>query len=87
VAAVVERGASLLPGGIVRVDGHFDAGSAVEIRDSDGQCIARGLASYNSAEIDQIKGSKSGDIEDLLGYVNTRVVVHRDDLQLVGGDL
>lgn len=87
VAAVVERGASLLPGGIVRVDGHFDAGSAVEIRDPDGQCIARGLASYNSAEIDQIKGSKSGDIEDLLGYVNTRVVVHRDDLQLVGGDL
>jgi glutamate 5-kinase len=84
--AVLERGASLLPGGILRVDGHFDSGSAVEIRDLNGLCIARGLASYNSAEIDQIKGSKSGEIERLLGYMNTSVVVHRDDLQLIGGD-
>ena len=86
VTAVVERGASLLPRGILRVDGHFESGSAVEIRDQHGQRIARGLASYNSAEIDQIKGSKSHDIEELLGYVTASVVVHRDDLQLIGGD-
>jgi glutamate 5-kinase len=80
--AVMERGASLLPGGIIGVEGHFDTGQAVEILDEGGVCIARGLASYNSAEIDQIMGVRSKEISDLLGYSSSDVVIHRDDMQL-----
>lgn len=81
--AVMERGASLLPGGIIGVEGHFDTGQAVEILDEDGACIARGLASYNSAEIGQIKGVRSEEITELLGYSSSDVVIHRDDMQLI----
>lgn len=84
--AVSTRGASLLPGGILRVDGHFKAGTAVEITDESGRVIARGLAAYNSAEIDRIKGLKSEAIAGLLGYSNSDVVVHRDDLQITGAE-
>ena len=81
--AVMERGASLLPGGIIGVEGHFDAGQAVEILDEYGVCIARGLASYNSAQIDRIKGVHSGAIGELLGHSSSDVVIHRDDMQLM----
>lgn len=82
--AIVERGASLLPGGILRVEGRFDAGAPVEILTSDARPIARGLASYGSSEIDRIKGARSDAIASILGYSYADEVVHRDDLRLIG---
>jgi glutamate 5-kinase len=81
--AIRERGASLLPGGVVRVEGRFEAGAAVEIVDSHGGRIARGLASYSSAEIARIRGVRSDAIAGILGYSYADEVVHRDDLELI----
>lgn len=82
--AVCERGASLLPGGVVVVDGRFDAGAAVDIVDAQGRRLARGLSSYGSAEIDRIKGGRSDAILGILGYSYADEIVHRDDLHIFG---
>lgn len=82
--AVRERGASLLPGGIVRVEGRFEPGSAVDIAGRDGRVVARGLSSYGSADIERIKGSRSDAITGILGYAYADEVVHRDDMQVMG---
>lgn len=83
--AVRERGASLLPGGVVRVEGRFEPGAPVDIADRDGRVVARGLASYGSADIERIKGARSDAIAGILGYAYADEVVHRDDLQVIGG--
>ena len=80
--AIRERGASLLPGGVVRVEGRFEAGAAVEIVDAHGVRLARGLASYSGAEITRICGVRSDAIAGILGYAYADEVVHRDDLEL-----
>ncbi|MCZ7586745.1 MAG: glutamate 5-kinase [Deltaproteobacteria bacterium] len=84
--AVVESGKSLLPGGIVRVDGAFDQGDPVDVRTESGLPFARGLVVYTSEEIDAIKGRKSAEIDGLLGYSLGEEVIHRDDLVLLGPD-
>jgi glutamate 5-kinase len=83
--AVRERGASLLPGGVVRVEGRFEPGAPVDIVDRDGQRVARGLASYSSTDIERIKGVRSDAIAGILGYAYADEVVHRDDLHVAGG--
>jgi glutamate 5-kinase len=83
--AVRERGASLLPGGVVRVEGRFEPGAPVDIVDRDGQRVARGLASYSSTDIERIKGVRSDAIAGILGYAYADEVVHRDDLHVGGG--
>ncbi|MBC3766828.1 glutamate 5-kinase [Neptunicella marina] len=80
--ALVERGASLLPAGVLAVEGRFEAGYAVQIEYHD-KPVAVGLALYNAAEIRKLKGQKSTHIESILGYHNQDVVVHRDDLVLL----
>jgi glutamate 5-kinase len=82
--ALADRGKSLLPSGVTAVDGEFRVGSAVEIVGPDGSVLARGLASYSSADIARILGKKSAEIEGVLGYKATDEVVHRDDLVRVG---
>ncbi len=81
--AVVERGASLLPIGVLKTEGDFPIGSRVEICDETGQVFAFGLASYSAAEIDQVKGRKVSEIMDVLGYAYIDELVHRDDIVLV----
>lgn len=81
--AIRERGASLLPGGVVRVEGRFEAGAAVEIVDARGLRLARGLASYSAAEIDRVRGLRSDAIAGVLGYSYADEIVHRDDLELI----
>jgi glutamate 5-kinase len=83
--AVRERGASLLPGGVVRVEGRFEPGAPVDIVDRDGQRVARGLASYSSTDIERIKGVRSDAIAGILGYAYADEVVHRDDLHVPSG--
>ena len=81
-AALVDRGASLLPSGITSIEGNFNQGEAVEIC-FEKQVIAKGLALYNARDLMLIKGKKSQHIADVLGYETTDVVVHRDDLVLL----
>ncbi len=77
--AVTEKGKSLLPMGIISVDGTFEAGEAVLIVDKDGAEIGKGLCNYHSFEVDKIKGEHTGRIEELLGYKIFDEVIHRND--------
>jgi glutamate 5-kinase len=81
--AIVERGASLLPRGVVGVDGRFTKGARIEILDAAGRCIAVGLASYGAREIERVMGLPAADLERVLGYRYLDEIVHRDDLVLM----
>ena len=80
-AAAVQRGKSLLAAGVRAVDGRFDKGDAVVIRDEAGREIARGLIRYVADHARAICGLKSGAIEPALGYTSGPMV-HADDLAL-----
>ncbi|MHA1536038.1 MAG: glutamate 5-kinase [Alphaproteobacteria bacterium] len=86
--AALARGKSLLPAGVVSLDGDFKRGDAVVVRDANGHDIARGLVAYNAEDASRIIGHKSGDIEKLLGYRGRDEMIHRDDLVMErnGGD-
>lgn len=80
--AMVERGKSLLPSGIIGVEGGFDRGDAVRLCSADGSEIATGVINYALTELLRIMGHKSSDIETILGYKYADEVVHRDNLVL-----
>jgi glutamate 5-kinase len=82
--AVKNKGKSLLPSGITRVQGEFGMGAPVEIKDSENRVIGVGLVNYSSTDIDTIKGLNSRDIEQRLGHKEYDEVVHRDNLALTG---
>jgi glutamate 5-kinase len=79
-AAALRRGTSLLPAGVVAVEGEFERGDAVIVRGRDGRELARGLSAYSSADARAIAGHKSGEIEAILGYRGRDEMIHRDDL-------
>ncbi|MCD8198761.1 MAG: glutamate 5-kinase [Phascolarctobacterium sp.] len=76
-------GCSILPAGITEVNGNFETGSTVSVKDDAGHELARGLVHYSSDELEKIKGCKSSDIEKLLGHKNYNEVIHRDDLVIL----
>ena len=78
--AALERGRSLLPAGILRIEGTFQRGDAITIMKRDGSEFGRGLIAYSSEDATQIIGHKTGEIEDLLGYRGRDEIIHRDDL-------
>jgi glutamate 5-kinase len=78
--AALRTGKSLLPAGVIRVDGSFTRGDAVVIRGPDGEEIARGLVAYDFEDADRIKGRSSADILSILGFGGRTEMVHRDDL-------
>ena len=80
--AALQAGKSLLPAGVVEVEGRFERGDAVTVLDPEGQEIARGLIAYNATDARQILGYKSRDIEARLGYRGREELIHRDDLVL-----
>jgi len=80
---VRDGGKSLLPIGMVAVEGEFSRGDVIAIRDADGVNIARGLANYSSAEARLICRKPSSEFEGLLGYVAESEMVHRDNLVLM----
>ncbi|MBN1562188.1 glutamate 5-kinase [candidate division KSB1 bacterium] len=80
--ALIKRGASLLPSGILWLEGRFKQGDAVRIL-FDNDEIAQGITQYDANDLAKIKGKKSGDIEGILGYIYTDEVIHRDDLVLL----
>jgi glutamate 5-kinase len=83
VKALVEGGKSLLPSGIVSVEGDFDIGAAVYCLDAKGNRIAKGLTNYSSAEIKKIRGKKTSEVEKILGYKYSDEAIHRDNLVLL----
>ena len=82
VDKVRKEGKSLLPIGMVAVEGEFSRGEVIAILDPQGVEIARGLANYASAEARLICRKPSGDIEANLGYIAEPEMVHRDNLVL-----
>jgi glutamate 5-kinase len=78
--ALAERGRSLLPSGVRRVEGRFGVGDCVRCVGPDAREVARGLVNYGDADLDRIKGAHTRDIERLLGYKGSDEVIHRDDL-------
>ncbi|AEP13118.1 MULTISPECIES: glutamate 5-kinase [Chloracidobacterium] len=84
VRAVVTQGKSVLPSGIIRVTGRFAAGDVVACCDEQGREIARGLTSYSADETETIRGLKSSEIAQRLGFRAHDEVIHRDDLVLTG---
>jgi glutamate 5-kinase len=84
-AAALRRGKSLLPAGVIRIDGDFGRGDAVVIRGPDGAEIGRGLVAYDAEDATKIMRKSSGDILLILGIEGRAEMVHRDDMVLSGG--
>ena len=83
VKALIHGGKSLLPSGIISVEGDFGIGDSVYCIDSKRNRIAKGLTNYSFSEIEKIKGKKTSDIEKILGYKYSDEVIHRDNLVLL----
>jgi glutamate 5-kinase len=84
VHAVVNKGASLLPSGIVNISGDFSAGESINLIDHQTQqVIAKGISQYSQRDLLLIRGEKSEFIQDVLGFCPSKVAIHRDDLVLV----
>ncbi|MCD4763779.1 MAG: glutamate 5-kinase [Desulfobacterales bacterium] len=82
-AAILKSGKSLLPSGIVRVDGEFSVGAAVEFRrESNDEILGTGLVNYCASDIRKIMGLKSGKIKKYLGHKSYDEVIHRDNLAI-----
>jgi glutamate 5-kinase len=81
-AAALASGRSLLPAGVTRVEGSFQRGDAVIIRNGDGAEIGRGLTAYDDIEAKAIIGRKSSEIAGILGYLGRPELIHRDDMTL-----
>lgn len=80
VNALTHQGKSLLPVGVLNVQGSFARGEMVQCLDTQGNEIARGLVNYAAHECQQLKGHPTSDIESVLGYVDEDCLIHRDNL-------
>ncbi|MEQ8665638.1 MAG: glutamate 5-kinase [Rhodospirillales bacterium] len=81
-AQALSRGKSLLPAGVTVVEGTFQRGDLLIVRNGSGKELARGLSAYASSDVHLIMGRKTREIEGLLGYRGRDEVIHRDDLVL-----
>ena len=82
--ALTQRGKSLLPRGIVEVEGVWGVGDAVRIVDPGGVEVARGLSRYSSQDVARIAGKRSDEIVGVIGHWFGDAVIHRDDMVLMG---
>jgi glutamate 5-kinase len=82
-AKALSSGRSLLPAGVVAVEGEFERGDAVVVKDTSGHELARGLVAYGADDARRILKRKTAEIEALLGYRGRDEMIHRDDLVLV----
>ncbi|MDO8785831.1 MAG: glutamate 5-kinase, partial [Syntrophales bacterium] len=81
--ALLEQGKSLLPSGIVKVEGTFDIGDPATCVDLEGIAFAKGLVNYSAVEIRKIMGLKTSAVEQVLGYKDYDEIIHRDNLVLM----
>ncbi len=80
--AALKTGKSLLPAGVVSVEGQFERGDTVQVEDRGGRKLGCGLVAYSSQDCARIIGHRSGEIEAILGYRGRDEMIHRDDLVL-----
>ncbi len=85
-AAALAKGKSLLPAGVKKLEGSFMRGDTVSIITAEGREIARGLVAYDAADAARILGLKSSEIEKVLGFRGRDVLIHRDDMVLMGSE-
>src|SRR5262249_13003172 len=83
VEALIERKRSLLPTGLVALEGDFAEGGAVELTGPDGTVVARGVSADSSSELESIRGKRAKDIHGILGYHLGDEVIRRDDLVML----
>ncbi|MGH7230480.1 MAG: glutamate 5-kinase [Nitrospiraceae bacterium] len=83
VDALIRRGKSLLPSGIVEVKGDFNPGDAVTCMDRQGKEWAKGLVNFSSMLLDKMKGLKTADIHKTLGVQEYEEAIHRDNLVIL----
>ena len=84
VNAIVNKGASLLPSGILDVSGEFVSGDSVNLVNAKTKkIIAKGICQYNNHDLQRIKGKNSAQIDHLLGYCTSQVIIHRNDLVII----
>ena len=82
-ALALYNGKSLLAAGVTKINGSFNKGENVLIVDHNEKHLARGLASFNSSEINKIKGKQSKEIEKILGYLSKSEIIHKDDMVML----
>ena len=83
VEALTQKGKSLLPSGIIKVEGRFESGDAVSCMNPQGREVARGLVNYTAGEVSQMKGIKTSEVSKVLGYKGYDEVIHRDNLVIL----
>ena len=83
-ARALAKGKSLLPAGVVRVEGSFQRGDCVVIRDENGGQLGRGLVAYDAVHAERPKGKRSSAIAAVLGAPGRAEMIHRDDMALSG---
>ena len=76
----INNGKSLLPAGVKGVNGSFEKGDHILVKNQNNIELARGLTSFSSIEIEKIKGSHSSQIKNILGYSSREEIIHKDDL-------
>jgi glutamate 5-kinase len=81
--ALSQGGKSLLPSGIIAVRGKFGVGAPVQCMDEHETPVAAGLINYAAADVEKIRGHRSAEIADILGYKDSDEVIHRDNLVLL----
>jgi glutamate 5-kinase len=77
------QGKSLLPAGVVKVQGEFGRGDTIAVTNLTGTLLARGITAYASDEAQKIMGKKTSAIAGILGYAGRDTLIHRDDLALI----
>ena len=84
IEALTQRGKSLLPSGVREVDGDFASGEVVAVvAEADGKEFARGLVNFDAGELRKLRGAKTREIEERLGYKGFDEVIHRDNLVIL----
>lgn len=81
--ALRKHGKSLLPSGILEVRGSFGVGAVIHCLDESGKVLAAGLVNYKSVDIENIRGRKTSEIEEVLGFKDSDEVIHRDNLVIL----
>jgi len=78
----LRQGRSLLPAGVIAIEGRFQKGDAVAVKTADGREIGRGLSGYSADDGRRIMGRRTSEIENILGYQGRDEMIHRDNLVL-----
>ena len=77
---------SILPKGIVEVSGNFIRGSVIDVKDKNGNILAKGITNYSSSEIELIKGNDSDKIESILSSFTKNEVINANDMVVLRGE-